>query len=49
MGRSLIKFTKTSVQKEVTAWIARQVQLNATGFVDTLIMPPSAKETQDIM
>ena len=30
---ALIKANKTFIQKEVTAWIARQVQLNATGFV----------------
>ena len=28
-----MKANKTFIQKEVTAWIARQVQLNATGFV----------------
>ena len=30
---ALITANKNFIQKEVTAWIARQVQLNATGFV----------------
>ena len=28
----LLKANKAFIQKEVTAWIARQVELNATGF-----------------
>ena len=47
MLRSM-KANKTFIQKEVTAWIARQVQLNATGFVG-YTYNAQMNETQDIM